>query len=329
VLYSFTGGADGNSPTAGLLRDRHGNLYGTANYGGGFGNGVVFKVDRAGNETVLYSFTGGADGGVPGSNLVRDEDGNLYGTAGGGSFGRGVVYKLDPNGNETVLYNFTGGADGRGPFAGLVRDEDGNLYGTTTFGGQGCAPFGCGVVFKLGPSGNETVLYGFTGGADGKFPWTGLTRDEHGNLYGTASAGGDLTCSIGGGFGCGVVYKLDPTGKETVLHAFTGTDGYFPYAVPVRDEKGNLYGTTLAGGVSSGCLGSGCGVVYKVDPRGNETVLHTFTGLADGAFPQGLLLGKKGTLYGITSSGGSNNQVCQGNFPPGCGSSLNTTPQPG
>jgi uncharacterized repeat protein (TIGR03803 family) len=320
VLYSFTGGADGSNPGAGLLRDRHGNLYGTTSNGGSLGAGAVFKVDRAGNETALYSFTGGTDGGSPYSNLVRDENGNLYGTASdGGSSGRwGVVFKVDQNGNETVLYNFTGGADGGHPLAGLVRDHEGNLYGTTPFGGQGCAPFGCGVVFKLDPNGNETVLYSFTGGADGSHPWTGLTRDEDGNLHGTAGSGGDLTCSLNP-HGCGVVYKLDPTGKETVLYAFTGTDGAFPYSVPVRDERGNLYGTTESGGDLSGCGGYGCGVVFKLDRWGNETTLYSFTGLADGAFPQGLLLGKKDTLYGITSLGGSNNQVCQCNSPPGCG----------
>ncbi len=311
VLYSFTGGADGNGPSAALLRDRHGNLYGTT-FIGGLGAGVVFKVDRMGNETVLYTFTGGADGASPYSNLIRDEDGNLYGTApDGGSFGRGVVFKLNVAGNETVLYSFTGHADGRGPYAGLVRDEDGNLYGTTAFGGQGCRPFGCGVVFKLDPNGNETVLYSFTGGADGGTPWAGLIRDEEGNLYGTGAAGGDLSgCSIGGGFGCGVVFKLDPHGNQTVLYSFTGTDGYFPYAVLVRDEKGNLYGTTESGGDLSGCGGSGCGVVFKLDRSGKQTVLYSFTGTADGAFPEGLLLDKKGTLYGITENGGDFSGPC-------------------
>jgi uncharacterized repeat protein (TIGR03803 family) len=121
-----------------------------------------------------------------------------------------VVFKVDPTGHETVLYNFTGGTDGWYPEAPLVRDQQGNLYGTTIFGGdQGtfCAGF-CGVVFKLTAAGQETVLYAFTGQADGENPSAGLLRDGNGNLYGTTQSGGDLSCPLGGVLGCGVVFKL-------------------------------------------------------------------------------------------------------------------------
>jgi uncharacterized repeat protein (TIGR03803 family) len=109
----------------------------------------VFKVDTFGNETVLYSFTGGSDGGYPlWVVLVRDSAGNLYGTTnGGGASGAGVVFKVNAAGNETVLHSFTGGADGGNPYAGVILGPEGNLYGTTAFGGETNA----GVVFEIKP----------------------------------------------------------------------------------------------------------------------------------------------------------------------------------
>jgi uncharacterized repeat protein (TIGR03803 family) len=146
VLYSFTGGADGRNPYGGVIRDSAGNLYGTTVEGGTANSGVVYKLDTTGHETVLYSFTGGPDGGGP-SGVIRDSAGNLYGTASGGTAGQGVVYELDTAGQETVLHSFTGGADGYYPNGGVIRDSAGNLYGTTSNGGQ----TGGGVVFKLKP----------------------------------------------------------------------------------------------------------------------------------------------------------------------------------
>jgi uncharacterized repeat protein (TIGR03803 family) len=151
--------------------------------------------------------------------VIEDSAGNLYGTTyGGGTSGNGVVFKLDTTGKETVLYSFTGGADGAAPFAAVIRDSAGSLYGTTRYGGVSNA----GVVFKLDTTGKETVLYRFTGGADGGAPQAGVIRDLAGNLYGTTSQGGASIC-------CGTVFKLDTTGKETVLCSFTGgADGGAP-----------------------------------------------------------------------------------------------------
>ncbi len=246
----------------------------------------MFKLDATGTETVLYSFTGGADGANPEAGLVRDPDGSLYGTTIAGGSGSGVVFKVDSNGTETVLHTFTSGADGGYPQAGLIRDLNGDLYGTTSGGGSP----GPGVVFKLDTTGAETVLYTFTGGADGGTPYGGLVRDSAGNLYGSTLQGGVTT----GSQGYGVVFKLDAAGTETVLYTFTGgSDGASPYAGLVRDSAGNLYGTTYGGGRAFGNTGA-------------ETVLHTFAGGTGGAKPQaGLIRDAKGNLYGTTVFGGS------------------------
>jgi uncharacterized repeat protein (TIGR03803 family) len=290
VLHSFTGGTDGAAPYAGLTRDRAGNLYGTTSGGGASGVGVVFKVDTTGTETVLYNFTGKLDGANPYASLIRDSAGNLYGTTfGGGGWGAGVVFKLDTTGTERVLHHFTGGADGDEPSAPLIQDSAGNLYGTTAGGGAS----NWGVVFKLDRTGNETVLHSFSGGTDGGYPIAGLIRDSAGNLYGTTQSAGISAA--------GVVFKLDTTGTETVLYSFTGgTDGAYPVAGLIRDSAGNLYGTASDGGASRQ------GVVFKVDTTGTETVLYNFTGGEDGGLSEaGLIQDSAGNLYGTTYYGGS------------------------
>jgi uncharacterized repeat protein (TIGR03803 family) len=276
ALYSFTGGADGGSPNAGLVLDAKGNLYGTT-YGGG-GHlyacentpcGTVFRVSRAQGiikETRLYSFTGKADGGKPKAGLVRDTQGNLYGTSTYFTgLGWGTVFKvsLGTRWQQTVLHSFTGGPD-TGPVGGLVLDAQGNLYGTT----NGAGTYGYGTVFKLDTNGKETVLYSFTGGVDGANPQAGLVLDAQGNLFGTTVWGGDTACDAP--YGCGTVFKVDASGHETMLHGFTGgADGAFPYAGLVLDAQGTVYGTTFNGGLNScrnGSQGVGCGVVFKLTP---------------------------------------------------------------
>jgi uncharacterized repeat protein (TIGR03803 family) len=269
VLYRFSGGWDGGDPS-GLVRDMAGNLYGTTYIGGAnWDPGAVFKVDKKGKETVLYSFTGGADGGYPIAGVIRDKAGNLYGTTSlGGASGWGTVFKVDGAGKQTVLYSFTDGADGGFIDAGLVMDSEGNLYGVTDQGGDlACdAPYGCGNVFKLDSNSKLTVLHSFTGGTDGIAPQKTLIRDSTGDLFGTTSGGNDKRHPP---YGCGTVFKLDKTGKETVLHRFTGgADGALPSAL-FRDQQGNLYGTTTYGGDLSCVLDnqfSGCGTVFKLHP---------------------------------------------------------------
>jgi uncharacterized repeat protein (TIGR03803 family) len=346
VLYNFTGGSDGGTPTSGVIADSAGNLYGTTYSGGAVGWGVVYKI-AARRPTVLYSFTGGNDGGRPSGGVIRDSAGNLYGTTPvGGTGHEGAVYRVDSSGNETVLYNFTGGTDGGSPSSGVIRDSAGNLYGTTEIGGalSGCV-YGCGVVYRVDSSGNEKVLYPFTGGADGNYPYDGVIGDSSGNLYGATYNGGTSdsgvvykvshtghqtvlytflggadglfpsssvirdsagnlygTTSYGGAYGNGAVYKVDSSGNQTVVYSFTGgLDGGLPYAGVIRDSAGNLYGTADTGG------GNNQGAVYKVDSAGNQTVLYSFKG-SDGAFPQaGLIRDSAGNLYGTTTSGGKHN----------------------
>jgi len=308
--FGFPNPADGLGPTAGVLPDSEGNLYGTTSGGGAAGNGTVYKVDSTGRETVLYSFTGGPDGGNPYAGVIRDPAGHLYGTTRfGGTANAGVVYKLDTAGNPTVLYPFTGGDDGSGPIAGVIRDSAGNLYGTTGYGGDmNCGvSVGCGVVYMLDTAGHQTVLHTFMGGADGQLP-VGLIRDSVGNLYGTTANGGSACC--------GVVFRLDRSGHEKVLHAFTGgNDGGNPGAGVIRDSEGNLYGTTIAGGTD------GFGVVYKLDTAGQETALYSFTGAADGGNPiAGVIRDSAGNLYGTTLYGGNLVNCPATEFTPaGCG----------
>lgn len=294
VLHSFGGNpTDGYYPVAALVRDATGNLFGTTVYGGAFGGGAVFKVTASGAETILYSFTGGADGDSP-NGLVEDKAGNLYGaTVYGGASGNGVVFKLTPGGVETVLHSFAGPpADGTGPAAALVRDTTGNLYGTTYYGGAS----GDGIVFKVTASGVETVLHSFTGTpGDGSNPAGGLIRDTAGDLFGSTSFGG--TSNIG------TVFEISAGGVESLRHEFTGgtTDGNDPAVTLAGDSAGNLYGTTLLGGAGS------FGVVYELSKTGTQTILHSFNvGIPnDGHFSYSrLALDGTGSIYGTTYVGG-------------------------
>jgi len=300
VEHTFTGQtADGANPAGGLIADGSGNVYGTTSQGGAYNQGTVFEWAAGGPETVLYSFTGGADGGGPEAGLILGPGGVLYGTTYfGGTNYYGVVFELTPSTGggawtETVLYNFTGGTDGGNPWAGVTLGPGGVLLGTTIGGGSGY-----GVVFVLMPPTiaggvwTEIVLYPFTGGSDGANPYGGVVLDAAGNLYGTTESGGTS--------GFGVVFTLNTGGVFSVLHTFTGgPDGANPLASLVEGTPNNFYGTTPYGG-------SGYGVVFKVTTGGLETVLHTFTGGADGAYPFAGLIYSGGDLYGVTYFGGTN-----------------------
>jgi len=254
VLHSFAAnGTDGYNPTASLIFDGVGNLYGTTFYGGANSSGTVFELKRAAGgswkEKVLHNFTG-ADGDFPFASLIFDGSGNLYGTTiEGGDSGDGTVFELAPSTGgswtETVLQNFSG-ADGDLPYAGLIFDGSGNLYGATLNGGT----YGNGTVFELTSSAGgiwtETVLHSFVGISDGSYPYGTLIFDTFGNLHGTTY--------YGGAHSDGTVFELTPAGggnwTETVQHSFANTtkDGYYPQAGLILDAVGNLYGTTEYGG---------------------------------------------------------------------------------
>lgn len=328
TIYSFTGGADGNTPFGSLIKDKAGNLYGTASWGGiengnctyngGFGTGcgTVFELTRSGPSwsfNVLHAFGGYPDDAAnpDHESLAFDKNGNLYGTTyyGGtascsGQPGCGTVFKLTPSQNgwtENILYSFPQGNSAFSPDSGVVVDKVGNIYGTTFHGGD----FFAGTVYKVTSSGTETLLHTFTGGADGGYPYGGLVHGEKGILYGTTQYGG--TGQNCGSIGCGTVFKITPDGTETVLYSFAGgTDGQWPWAGVVLDKLGNLYGTTWVGG-GTGCGGNGCGTVFMLAPDGTETVLHSFNSSDGEGVWGGVILDAKGNLYGTTSYGGAYN----------------------
>ena len=296
VLHSFGGALDGWNPTANLVLDAKGNLYGTTPYGGAYGNGSVFEVNAAGQETILHSFAGGSDGARPNAGLTWDSSGNLYGTTqygGNGcssnAHGCGTVFEISSAAQETVLYAFADGIDGASPLSGVALDSAGNIYGTTWLGGT----YNFGTVFEIDHGGGERVLYSFAGGNDGANPIGGLVFDLAGNLYGITPAGGADTC--------GVIFEVDVAGDEEVIYTFTGgLDGADPYATLIVDASGNLYGTTPAGGVG------GAGTVFEFS-GGSLNVLYGFSGTYDGSTPMGSLArDAAGNLYGTAVQGGTN-----------------------
>jgi uncharacterized repeat protein (TIGR03803 family) len=289
TVFGAFDGSDGAAPFAPLVF-ADGAFYGTTTTGGASSSGTVFKLDpKTGAETVLYSFAGGKDGAFPAAGLIY-QGGVLFGTTdGGGASGDGTIFSIKvKTGAETLLYSFAGGADGANPLAGVIEDA-GTLYGTTAYGGGSDS----GTVFAFNlSSGTETVLYGFTGGADGQHPYAALI-DLSGTLYGTTA--------YGGAAGNGTVFTLDPsTGAETVLYSFKGSpDGAAPFAA-LTAVKNVLYGTTYYGGRSN------LGAAFSVVPTtGAETVLFNFSGGKNGANPYAGLTAHAGALYGTTQYGGS------------------------
>jgi uncharacterized repeat protein (TIGR03803 family) len=328
VLYSFLNGNDGSFPHGSLVFDPQGNLYGTTYGGGSSFCGVIFQLappPKQGDpwtQTVLYTFTGGADGAASYSGLVRDRGGNLYGTtSGNGQFSGGTAFQLSPPvtkggpWTETTLYAFGSKSDdATGPVGNLVFGKGGRLYGTSATSASG----GSGTVFRLippktkGGAWSDEVLYRFQGGNDGKGPGWGVIFDASGNLYGTTLDGGDISAC--GGVGCGSAFRLaPPSGKgswtETKLYSFKGSsDGQGPLGRLIFDSKGNLYGTTFEFG-----SGKGGGTVFELTPPAKqgdpwtETTLHAFAGGKDGSSPRaGLIFGKGGALYGTTSQTNAN-----------------------
>jgi uncharacterized repeat protein (TIGR03803 family) len=306
VLYNFTGGNGGEGPFSGLTMDRAGNLYGTAE-GGANGEGVVFRLSRAGSGwilTPLYSFDDSAP--FPSSGVVFGPDGALYGTTfGGGQYGHGSVYRLRPSPTachsvicpweKTTLYTFTGGDDGAYPGPGnLIFDQAGNIYGTTELGGFG----GSGVVYELTPSNGgwtESVLWYFYQEV-GTIPYGGLIFDSSGNLYGTTSSGGTL------GNDAGVVYQLSPSSSgwtENILSYIEFRENA-TFSGVVMDGQGNLFGT-------SGCSGFSMppGGVFELTPSNGSWTFNVLHAFSNGEGPcDSPTLDAAGNVYGTSSGTG-------------------------
>ena len=220
TLYSFTGGADGANPAAGLVLGANNRLYGTT-YGGGLGSGTVFRISTVGTFTSLYSFTGGTDGANPAAGLILGNNSNFFGTTfGGGGSTSGAVFKITSVGTLTALYNFSGGDDGGSPQAGLVWGSDGNFYGTTSAGGSS----GVGTVFKITAGGALTTLHSFSG-LDGSNPEAGLIQGSSSNYYGTTSAGGTNNAGTIFTLVQPCTYSLSPT--HVTLPAISNNNGTF------------------------------------------------------------------------------------------------------
>ncbi|HZQ68069.1 MAG TPA: choice-of-anchor tandem repeat GloVer-containing protein [Terriglobales bacterium] len=272
--------------------------------------GYALTSWAANQYTVLHNFVvSSADGNDPVGAVVFDNAGNLYGvTLSGAARDEGIVFQLVPNADGTWTENVVkafNGQEGGIPTGSLVRDAAGNLYGTTSSGGSA----GKGVVFELSPqsdgSWHYTILFSFSD-RSGEVP-DGITLDKAGNFYGTTTSGGLNKCGI---TNCGTVFQLTQTSPgvwaETVLYNFgaSSTDGNFPNSTVALDRAGNLYGVTRFGGTSNQ------GTVYQLTPGANgqwtETVLHSFSGGADGALPEGdLAIDSAGNLYGTALIGGT------------------------
>jgi uncharacterized repeat protein (TIGR03803 family) len=309
VIFSFEED-DGEYADTDLETDSAGNIYGTTVLGGEHGSGTVFQLSPTPNgwqHTVLYNFTGGADGGEPYKGVTIDQRGNLYGTAvtgGSGSCegGCGVAYKLSKSGgtwHQTVIHAFTGGDDGSGPGARVTVDRSGNVYGMTPTGGT----YSAGTIYKIHPrarSWDFQVIHTFTGGADGATGSAGRMLLGRDGLYGAAT--------VGGKYGNGVVFQLRPTAVGEwdfrVLYPFHGQpDGSFPYGALLRAPSGKIYGTTYYGGEN------GVGAVYELSPQlvgeWDGRVIYSFQTENDGNSPiSNLVRDSAGNLYGTTSEGG-------------------------
>jgi len=299
ILYNFSLAPDAISPPYGVVRSNSGALYGSANGGRNgtqLGDGSIFKITASGTESVLHSFGNGTDGLNPSGGLIQDSKGNSYGvTVSGGTHGWGTLFKITPAGKETILYNFTLAA--ANPEGTLLLDQHGNFFGTTVSGGK----YSFGTVYEFSAAGRFHVIYNFCPQPhcpDGSQPVAGLVQDSAGNLYGTTLNGGANLQ--------GTVFKITPSGIETVLHSFglAGGDGYAPIAGLVSDGLGNFYGTTFHGGANQ------AGTIFKIDSGGNENILYSFCVQPSCADGNGtgfgtLIRDGSGNLYGASGGGGS------------------------
>jgi uncharacterized repeat protein (TIGR03803 family) len=293
LLYSFVAGSTGAYPQGGLVQGADGNFYGTANSGGAYGEGAVFKVTTNGLLTTLASFNT-TNGAYPSAGVIQGLDGNFYGTtASGGTNGSGVVFKLTAEGSLTALHSFKG-SDGDSPETRLVQGTDGNLYGTTKLGGAS----GFGAIFKLSTNATFTLLHSFSG-TDGAYPDAGPLQGD-GNLYGTTSDGGANRWF-------GTIFKITTSGALTTLRSFNLSDGDYPQGTLAGSSATGFYGImTGSGGYASGSsFQYSVASAFRITTNGTLTTLHYFVDPA-GSKPGGLSRALNGDFYGVTSEGGTN-----------------------
>ncbi len=322
IVYNFNAGY-GSCPAS--LFAWKGDLYGSAG-GGAYRDGIIYKLSQSGKETILNTFGPNSAAGIYPGLHFQNSAGLFYGsTYSGGLYGYGSMFTADTFGKVTVIYNFSTGNLG-GSILSFIPDANGNFYGSTYYGGSASCAEGCGTIFKFDAAGNWTTLYSFTGGADGAYP-NGVIRDGQGNLYGTTSEGGSKCVLVS----CGTVFKFLSSGQLTTLYSFTGgADGILPSGNLVRDKAGNLYGTTSEGGDME-CADfinyGGCGTLFKIDPSGNETIIHTFTGPPGdaGTFGAVLLMDAAGDIYGASYSGGETDCNLTNDQGIGCGTIFKLT----
>ena len=289
TLHTFGGEGSGYEPSAPVVQGADGAFYGTTYRGGSANLGTVYKVDSAGNFTLLHEFAGQpADGGNPAAGLVLASDGNFYGaTVMGGTGDLGTVFRMTPAGTVTILHSFAD-TDGTGPTGSLVQASDGKLYGTTQYGGAN----NLGELYRVDTSstGNFLAIHSFAA-SEASYPAGYLIQAPDGSLYGVSWAGG-ATAN-------GNAFKTTTAGVVTSLHDFNGADGMFPFGGLVRATDGNFYGTTRSDS------GTGAGTLFRMTSAGVVTTIHFFLVL-DGSGPlDGLIQGADGKLYGTTYDGGT------------------------
>ena len=299
LLYSFTGGLDGAQPNT-LFRDPDGHLYGATAFGGADpDSGVLFSVGADGTPTVAYNFMG-SDGGQIQPSHVQFKQGSFYGTTSISGNGSGTVYRFTPPSTVETLHEFgVFNPEQFSPYFGLSK-ADGVFYGTT-YTISSVPNFSLfGTVFRITDAGELSVLYTFTGGADGSRPVGPPVRAADGNFYGVTSEGGE--------FGCGTIYRIDATGAFTLVHAFTGGDrdapdggGCLPFGTLVKGKDGRLYGSTWRGGNEFGL-----GLIFRLSVSGEFEVLHRFTDPDQSSVTYSLIEGRAGTFFGMRDGGAGN-----------------------
>jgi uncharacterized repeat protein (TIGR03803 family) len=288
TLASFNG-TNGSEPTAGVVEDSSGNLFGTTFQGGSSNDGTLFEIKAGTNAvTTLVSFNA-TTGANPDAGVVEDSSGNLFGTTdNGGANGDGTVFEIKAGSNAVTTIVSFNGTNGEYPDAGVVEDSSGNLFGTTGSGG----PSDDGTVFEIqAGSGAVTTLASFNV-ANGSYPDGGLFEDSGGNLFGTTYEGGPR--------GEGTVFQIQPgSNAVTTLTYFGNTEGGLPYGDLVEGSNGNLFGTNSSSG------SGGDGTVFEITAGSNAvTTLASFNG-SDGMCPYaGLVEDSSGNLFGTTGSGG-------------------------